>query len=248
MDITLDSIRDIRLFQSKTGYRYSVDSLLLYDFIHLKTARRIADLGAGSGIVGILLAKKYPASRVSLLELQESLCALAKKNIVLNGLEQRAVAVRCDLSSLHAAHIVPATFDLVVSNPPFRKHMSGRINVEEERAIARHEIKMKLSDVLRAASSLLRTRGRFCIVYHPGRLAELVDSLKSEKLEPKRMRFVHSDDSTEAKMVLVEAVKDGHAGLKVERPFFIYTRQGGYTDEMQRIYTIEKDFIKGPDG
>ncbi len=248
MDITLDSIRDIRLFQSKTGYRYSVDSLLLYDFIHLKTARRIADLGAGSGIVGILLAKKYPAARVSLLELQEGLYALAKKNIVLNGLEQRAVAVKCDLSSLHAAHIVPATFDLVVSNPPFRKQMSGRINVEEERAIARHEIKVKLSDVVRAASSLLRARGRFCVVYHPGRLAELGDSLKRERLEPKRMRFVHSDDSTEAKMVLLEAVKDGRAGLKVESPFFIYTRKRGYTDEMQRIYTIEKDFFEGPDG
>jgi tRNA1Val (adenine37-N6)-methyltransferase len=248
MDITLDSIRDIRLFQSKTGYRYSVDSLLLYDFIRLKTARRIADLGAGSGIVGILLAKKYPAARVSLLELQKGLYALAKRNIVLNGLEHRAAAVWCDLSNLHTAHCSPSTFDLVVSNPPFRKHMSGRINVEEERAIARHEIKMKLCDVVRAASSLLRARGRFCLVYHPNRLAELGDSLKSERLEPKRIRFVHSDDSTEAKMVLVEAVKDGRAGLKVESPFFIYTRQRGYTDEMQRIYTIEKDFFQGENG
>ena len=245
MDITLDSIRDIRLFQPKTGYRYSVDSLLLYDFIHLKTARQIADLGAGSGIVGILLALKYPAARVSLLELQTGLYALAKKNIVLNRLEQRVDAVQCDLSSLSSPQIIPATFDLVVSNPPFRKHMSGRINVEEERAIARHEIKVKLGDVVHAASSLLRARGRFCIVYHPGRFAELGDSLKREKLELKRVRFVHSDNSTEAKMVLIEAVKNGRAGLKVERPFFIYTKERGYTDEMQRIYNIEQDFFPG---
>ena len=195
-----------------------------------------------------MLAKKFPSSQVLLLELQRGLHSLAKKNIALNELGERVSAVRCNLCRLSSPHIIPGTFDLVVSNPPFRQQWSGRINVEEEKAIARHEIMMRLRDVVRAASFMLRARGRFCMVYHPGRLAELTGSLREGKLEPKRMRFIHSDESADAKMVLIEAVKEGRAGLMIEKPFFIYTRQREYTDEMRRIYHSEHDVTEGLTG
>jgi tRNA1Val (adenine37-N6)-methyltransferase len=239
MDITLDSIRDIRLYQSKKGYRFSVDALLLFDFVNLRKIERIGDFGAGSGIVGILLAKKYPDAAVTLFEIQDSLAVLAEKNIALNNLEERVKVIKTDISRIklfHASFIASHSFDLLVSNPPFRRLKSGRISEGEEKAIARHEIKLGIHDLIDAASYLLKARGRLCIVYHPSRLLELLDILKRKNLEPKRLRFVHSHISSEAKMFLLEATKGGRAGLKVDKPFYIYKGDGSYTDEVREIY------------
>ncbi len=239
MDITLDSIRDIKLYQPRKGYRFSVDSLLLFDFVNLKNVRRIGDLGAGAGIVGILLAKRYPNAEITLFEIQASLAALAEKNITLNCLEERVKVIKTDIREiklLHSSLVTPHSFDLLVSNPPFRRLRSGLISEEEEKAIARHEIKLMLHELIDAASYLIKEKGRFCMVYNPSRLSELMDILKKRDLEPKRLRFVHSHISSEAKMVLLEAAKGGKGGLKVDKPLFIYKEDGSYTDEVMEIY------------
>ncbi|MDH5202612.1 MAG: tRNA1(Val) (adenine(37)-N6)-methyltransferase [Nitrospirota bacterium] len=239
MDVTLDTIRDIKLYQSRTGYRFSVDALLLYDFVNLQKVNGIADLGSGSGIVGILLAKKYPDAKITLFEIQKSLVLLAEKNIVLNSLEDRVKVIKADIREIKNADsspVIPHSFDLIVSNPPFRILKSGRISREEEKAIARHEIKLKLPELVNAASYLLKAKGRFCIVYHPHRLSELMDILKKKDLEPKRLRFVHSHGESEAKMVLLEAVKGGRIGIKIDKPLYIYKADGSYTEEMEKIY------------
>ena len=236
MEVTLDSIRDIKIYQSKTGYRFSVDSLLLSDFVNLKTVRNIADLGSGSGVVGILIAKKYPKAKVDLFELQTALVDLSEKNICINNLKDRMQALQCDIRTLPALYPGLSEYELAVSNPPFRKPKSGKLNVEEERAIARHELRLSLSELVAAAYSLLKVKGRFCIIYHPCRIAELIETLKKKNLEPKRLRFVHSTRLSEAKMALVEAVKGGRTGLKVENPLFLYNEDGSYTEEMREIY------------
>jgi len=236
MEVTLDSIRDIKIYQSKTGYRFSVDSLLLSDFVNLKTVRNIADLGSGSGVVGILIAKKYPKAKVDLFELQTGLVDLSEKNICINNLKDRMQALQCDIRTLPALYPGLSEYELAVSNPPFRKPKSGKLNVEEERAIARHELRLSLSELVAAAYSLLKAKGRFCIIYHPCRLSELIETLKKKNLEPKRLRFVHSTRLSEAKMALVEAVKGGRTGLKVENPLFLYNEDGSYTEEMLEIY------------
>jgi len=241
MDVTLDTIRNIKIYQSRTGYRFSVDALLLYDFVNLQKVNGIADLGSGSGIVGILLAKKYPDAEVALFEVQNNLAMLAEKNIVLNSLEDRVKVIKADIREIKnvGASPIALSFDLVVSNPPFRILKSGRISTEEERAIARHEIKLKLHELVNAASYLLKAKGRFCIVYHPQRLSELMELLKKKDLEPKRLRFVYSHFLSEAKMVLLESVKGGRMGMKVDKPLYIYKEDGSYTEEMEKIYNPE---------
>ncbi len=235
MDITLDSIRDIKIYQSKTGYRFSVDSLLLYDFINLSKIDSIADLGAGSGIVGILLAKKYVEAKITLFEIQESLVKLAKKNVVLNNLQERIQIIQIDIREIPKLH-TSFSFDLVVSNPPFRRLRSGLLSIEEEKAIARHEIKITLNELIYVSSIILKPKGRLCIIYHPWRLSELIEIFKKNRIEPKRLKFIHSKISSEAKMVFVEGVKEGRIGLKVEKPFFIYDEKGKYTEEMENVY------------
>ncbi len=239
MEVTLDSIRDIKVYQSKRGYRFSVDALLLYDFINLKMVRNIADLGAGSGIIGILLAKKFPDAHITLFEIQESLVTLAEKNINLNSLGDRVKVIKTDvrdIKTFHSSLTTHHSFDLAISNPPFRRLKSGLLSEEQERAIARHELRLSLPELIKAASYLLKEKGRFCVIYHPNRLSEIIEHLKKKGLEPKRLRFVHSNLSSEAKTILLEAVKGGKGGIKVEKPLFIYDKHGRYSEEMREIY------------
>lgn len=236
MERTLDSIGPIRLHQFKKGYRFSVDALLLADFVDLPRAGRIADLGAGSGIIGLLLAKRYPDARIILYELQTSLAELARKNVVLNHLENRIEVITADLREVRRSLKSHAgSYDVIVSNPPFRRVRTGLLSMGEERALARHEISLKLSELASSVSFFLRAKGRFFMIYHPARLPELIETLSPERLEVKRLRFVHSTVSTEAKMVLVEAVSQGRRGIKIEPPFFVYERPGMYSDAMKRI-------------
>lgn len=236
VEVTLDGIRDIRLYQFKHGYRFSVDALLVYHFVDIPRVKKIADLGAGSGIVGLLLAKKYPESEVTLFELQQGLASLARRNVALNSLTDRVSVINADIRNMTSHTAQGNSFDIAVSNPPFRKPRTGLISQEEEKAVARHEINLNLPELVSAADRLLKAKGRFFLVYHPERLAELVETLRKERMEVKRLRFVHSSVSSTAKMVLVEAVKDGRRGLKVERPFYIYDESGAYTDEMRHVY------------
>lgn len=252
---TLDYIKDVHVYQNKTGYRFSVDALLLYSFVKLQRVKRIADLGAGSGIIGLLLAKKYKNSKVCLVEIQESLVQLAERNIVLNELADRVKALKADIKDLcrrlseiyilrsqasiqetSCDCLLPESFDLVVSNPPFRKTDAGLISNGDEKAIARHEIMLSLKDIVKTSSHLLKHHGRLCIIHLPERLAEILKTMSENELEPKRLRFVYSTISSEAKMMLIEAVKGGRTGLKIEKPLLIYNEDGSYTKEMREIY------------
>lgn len=235
VETTLDGIRDIKIYQNRGGYRFSVDAVLLYTFADMRYARNIADLGTGSGIIGLLLARKYPKARVTLVELQQSLYSLAVKNIAINHLEDRVTAVLSDIRHLKD-NFEPIIHDLVVSNPPFRKPTTGKLSVGRERSIARHELELKFSELAEAASYLLKAKGRFFMIYHPERLLEAVDALRLFRLEPKRIRFVHNDAGAESKIVLLEAVKEARPGLKIENPLFIYNTDGSYTAEVSAMY------------
>ncbi|MHB8880255.1 MAG: tRNA1(Val) (adenine(37)-N6)-methyltransferase [Thermodesulfovibrionales bacterium] len=235
MPTTLDFIRDLKLYQNRTGYRFSVDALLLYAFVHMKHVHCAADLGTGSGIIGLLIAKKYRKAKVHLVELQESLALLAEKNILLNGLQDRVSLLSADIRDIRGS-LEPQGCDLVISNPPFRKPATGRLSEGEEKAVARHELKISLTDLAASASYLLKGKGRFFMVFHPDRLIEVIDTLRLHSLEPKRLRFVHNDVRSVSKIFMVEAVREGRPGLKLERPLFLYERQGVYTEEVKKMY------------
>ncbi len=237
--LTLDSILDIKIYQGKRGYRFSVDSLLLFSYVKASRAERICDLGAGSGIIGLLLAKRYPESRVYLVELQKSLYENCKRNIVINDLKERVFAINEDIrkiASQGSKDLQDNSFDIIVSNPPFRRPKTGKISQEDERAIARHELRLELKDLLRASFRLLKEGGRLYLIYLSERLVELLKELSLSGLEPKRIRFVHSKAMEPAKMVLVESAKLRRPGLIVEKPFIIYNDDGSYSHEMASIY------------
>ncbi|HEB01877.1 MAG TPA: methyltransferase domain-containing protein, partial [Nitrospirae bacterium] len=156
METTLDTIKDVRIRQRKNGYRFSMDAVLLASFVDMKVIKRAADFGAGSGVVGIMLAKRYPKAEVTLVELQEPLHGLCLENVSGNGLEGRVKALCADIRELGQEPGQELQgLDLVVSNPPFRKPLSGRLSNEEEKAIARHELELTLPELVKSASRAL---------------------------------------------------------------------------------------------
>jgi tRNA1Val (adenine37-N6)-methyltransferase len=125
--------------------------------------------------------------------------------------------------------------DVVFSNPPYRKVLSGRMNPDAERAVARHEIKGTLSDVVSVAEKLLRPSGRLVVIYPAERIADLLLQMRAFRLEPKRLRLVHSRQDSDAELVLAEGRKQGRPGLRVVPPLIVHKEDGGYTDEVKAM-------------
>lgn len=228
---TVDSIGNLKICQPLKGYRFSVDSIILANFINLKKLNSVVDLGAGTGIIGIIIAKRYVESKVKLIEIQGELARLAKKNIELNKLTDR-VEILC----IDGKNFMGKDYDLIVTNPPFRRIGTGRISPKGEKAIARHEFNLSIEDIAKVAEKSLKHKGRLCLIHLPERLIDIVRIFTRYSLEIKYLRFVHSTIGAEAKMVLIEAVKGGKPYLKVAPPLFIYKDVNEYSDEMKQIY------------
>jgi len=237
-ETTLDSVGGLSILQPVNGYRFSMEPVLLSAFVSLRAPKKIADFGAGSGVMGLLLARRFPGAMVSLVEMQEELYGLCVSNIESNALGGRVEALRLDIRKMRSEL---TGLDVVASNPPFRKPGTGRISPrgQGQCASARHEKELPLRDLCASAARSLRGRGRFCLVYHPERLVELMDALREARLEPKRLRFVHGRPDIEARMVMMEAVRDGKPGMKVEPPLFVYKDDSDvYTDEVSAMYAL----------
>jgi len=238
-DETLDLLFNgsLKIIQKKAGYRFSIDAILLAHFIwsHHRHAGAVIELGTGSGVIPLILARRYEEATIVGVEVQERLAELAQRNVIMNKLMDRISVVEGDLRTLRKSYL-PASFDLVLSNPPFYPVHAGRINPGSERAMARHELTGSLEDVVKIASYLLKAKGRLVIIYPAFRLIDLVQKLRQNGLEPKIMRFVYSRVDSEAKLVLLSCSRGGRAALKVLEPLVIYQSAGEYTEEVQEIY------------
>lgn len=235
---TLDDLQvgGLRIIQRRDGYRFSLDPVLLCAFAAIGANARVADLGTGSGVMPLLLARQGKGRSFLGLERQAELAERARRSVVLNGLTDR-IEVRCLDVRMVSAQLPPQSFDVVVANPPFRAVGSGRVAPDDERAAARHELAGGLDDFIAAAAWLLGSGGRLYLVFLVERLVELLAALRAQRFEPKRLRLVHGRQAEAARMVLVEARRDGQPGLTVEPPLIVYRGEGrDYTPELQLIY------------
>ena len=228
---TLDSIRDIKIYQPKKGYRFSIDSVLLGYFITNKAYKKAIEFGTGCGIISLILAKVLKQTSITAVEVQDSMVEIAQKNVSLNHCEDRINVLHEDINHL-PFFFQPGTFDLVFSNPPFRKLNTGRINPIHEKSIARHEVLINLESLIKTAAFVLDNRGVFALVYQPIRLAELIRLLLQYRFEPKRMRLVHNCITEPATIVLLEAIKGAGTWLDVEPPLILRNNNGEYTNEV----------------
>jgi tRNA1Val (adenine37-N6)-methyltransferase len=234
---TLDALFGgrLKILQKKRGYRFSIDALLLAHFAESGLDDRIIDLGTGCGIVPLILIFQKKIKKITGVEVQPPLADLARRNAALNRCSSRFQVWEGDLRKLDQ-RVKRASFDLVLANPPYRKIGSGRVNPHSEKAVARHEIKATLKDVLQAAHYLLKDKGRLAMIYPASRAADLMRGLSKFHLEPKCIQFVHSHEKDEARLVLVEALKEGRAQVKISPPFFLYDSAGNYTSAARKLF------------
>jgi tRNA1Val (adenine37-N6)-methyltransferase len=235
-DVTRDTFFNGRLtiLQTRGGYRFSIDALLLADSVRPGPGERLIDLGTGCGIIPLILALRHPAIHIHAIEVQASLADLARKNITANHMEKQIVLVHDDMRAF-AARTVPGGFDWVVSNPPYRAPYSGRVNPEAQKALARHEIMIDLQGLIDSARRLLRTGGRFATIFPATRLVDLLFEMRAAGIEPKNLQSVHSHEGQGARLIMVCGIKAGRAGLRWAAPLVIYRGDGTYTDSIQTM-------------
>ncbi len=229
-DLTSDSFMDGRILitQPRRGYRFSIDAVILASSISPKTGEVVIDIGTGCGIIPVLLAFRNPGIRIFGIEVQKELADLAAMNVAANRMQEQIATFHADIRAFNAKKI-GAPVDWVISNPPYRRAKSGRMNPDGQRAQARHEINLNLPQLMLSVSRLLRTGGRFAIIYTAERTADLLFEMRTAGNEPKQMQSIHSSSEESAKLVLVKGIKGANCGMTINKPLIIYLPDGCYT-------------------
>lgn len=228
----------IRLIQNTDGLTYGTDALLLAAYLPTTPIPAAAEFGGGSGIISLLALTTRQIAHIDCIEVQPSYATLISRNAALNALSERLTTHAADIRDYAAKGERCGKMDVVFANPPYMVP-SGAQNRTPEKQAARHEVFGGIADFANAAARLLRFGGRFFCVFRPDRLIDLLCALRENKLEPKRMTFVHADEKTPPSMVLVESLAGGKSGLRMTPPLFIYQNHTDYprahSEEMETI-------------
>ena len=232
--------KGLKIIQNTEGFCFGIDSILLSDFAKdIKKDSKVIDLGTGTGIIGILLCAKTEISHMVGVEIQEEVYDIAKRNVKLNGLEEKFTLMNINIKELEKRQEI-GKFDAVVTNPPYKKENTGIQNENEKRLISRHEITANLEDFIRISTQLLKDKKDLYMVHRPDRLVDIIELLRKYKLEPKKLKLVYPKPEKEPNLLLIKATKNAKPFLKVEKPLYVYKENGEYTDEILKIYGREK--------
>ncbi|MCX8111234.1 MAG: methyltransferase [Syntrophorhabdaceae bacterium] len=234
-DETLDILCNERLkiIQKKKGYRFSIDAIILANFITLKRHERALDIGTGCGIIPIYMSVMGKTNRITGVEIQDELYELAIKNKEINECVN-VDFIKGDIRDM-ADSLRAMNFRVVFSNPPFTKENTGRRCPGKSRLLARYESTLSLDSLINCASSILSDKGRLYLIYPVKRLGELIYTAKNRRFEPKRIRFVHPRSDEKANLFLIEFIKNGGIEIIIEKPLYIYENIY-YTHEIKSYY------------
>ena len=228
---------NLKIIQDTDGFCFGIDSVLLTEFARdIKKGSKIVDLGSGTGILGILLSKKVFPSEITGVEIQKQVAEMSIKSIKMNDLEDEIKIINEDIKNVK---LNKNYYDVVVTNPPYKKCGTGINTKNEKQAISRFETTVTLEEWIKVASKLLNSKGSFYMVYRTDRLSEVMQAMKENKLEIKRIRFVHSKENEQSNLMLIKAVKNARVFVKIEKPLIIYDENGNYTDEIKEMYKIK---------
>lgn len=230
--------RGLKIIQNPKWFCFSLDAVLLAAFATLRPGDWVADLGAGTGVIPLLLSARCKKTKIYGLEIKSEVAEMAQRSVVLNELTDY-ITIRTGDIKTAASILGKGRFDLVVSNPPYALAGTGKVSGSTIKAAARTEILCTLEDVVREAALLLNSEGRFALIHRPFRLTDIIFLMRSYRLEPKRMRFVHSMADQEPNLVLVEGIKNGKKDVHFLPPLFVFKETGVHTEEMKAIFNGE---------
>lgn len=228
--------KNLKVIQNKNGFCFGMDAVLLSDFAkNIKRNATVLDLGTGTGIIPILLCGKTELKKIIGVEIQEEVAKMAKKSILLNGLEGRFEILNCNIKELNKIY-KKQTFDVIVTNPPYKKQDSGIVNENEKKVISRHEITANLEDFIKIAKDLLKDKGEIYMVHRPERLVDILELMRKYRIEPKLLKMVCPNKNKEPNLVLIKGVKNAKPFLKIEKNLYVYDTENKYTKEILEIY------------
>lgn len=225
----------LKIIQSPSVFSYSLDAVLLAQYARIPIAKgNILELCSGNGIIPLLLSKRTNA-KIFGLEVQTRLVEMAKRNIILNELADQIEIFEGDLTE-RQEQFQQSFYDSVICNPPyFSTPSKTEHNVNEHFTIARHEVLCSLEDVIRTCRLYVKPGGKVSLVHRPERLVDIIMYMKKYRIEPKRMQLVYPKRGQEANTLLIEGVRDGKPGLKINAPLVIYEHDDEYTDDARKI-------------
>lgn len=224
-----------KIYQNTDYFSFSLDSVMLANFVTVRLRdKEILDLGTGNGVIPLILSLRTK-KKITGVEIQPKLFQLASKSVLYNHLEKQISIVCSDMKDYVSSKTIEK-FDVITCNPPyFKVNDKNYFNENMEKTIARHEVKISLDEVVMVASKLLKNNGIFAMVHRTERLLEIFDLFRKYHIEPKRVRFVYEYAHKSSTLVLIEGVKHGKLGLKVEAPFIMKMDDGKYSSEYERF-------------
>ena len=217
-------------------FNFSLDSVLLPNFVTInKKAKKILDIGCGNAPIPLILSTKTNAKIIG-VEIQKSVSLLAEESIKINKKDDQITIINEDINEFYKK-CETDTFDVITCNPPFFKYKNtSNTNKNDYKTIARHEVKLNLEQIFMIAKKLLKNNGVIAIVNRPERFVEIIECMKKNNIEPKKVQFVYPKKNMEANIMLIEGSKNGNVGLKIMPPIYTHLDSGEYTDEIKKYF------------
>ncbi len=228
--------KDLRIVQDSDMFNFSLDSVLLPNFVTInKNIKKILDIGCGNAPIPLILSTKTSA-KITGIEIQKNVFDLAVESVKLNNKEDQITIINDDINEYYK-NVETDTYDVITCNPPFFKYLeTSNLNKNDYKTIARHELKLNLDYLFIIARKLLKNNGVIAIVHRPERFVEIVEKMKKNNIEPKRVQFVYPKKNLESNIMLIEGTKNGKPGLKILPPLYSHEDNGEYTKEIQNFF------------
>ena len=232
------------IYQNDDYFAFSLDSVLLSNFVTLRLSdKNIIDFCSGNAPVPMLMSFRTKA-RIFGVELQKEVYDLGYDSIVENKMDKQITLINGDVKNI-SDYFDAESMDVVTCNPPYFKYQNDSlVNQSDIKTIARHEVKLELDDVIRAAKYVLKNGGRFAIVHRPERMVEIINMMQKYGIEPKKMRLIYPKTGKDANILLIEGIKNGKVGLEILSPLFTHNEDGSYVNEIREMFGGNLDVAK----
>lgn len=227
--------QEIKISQPEIGYRFSMDPFILAAHIQPIGFEKIIDVGCGCGIIPLILASRYPDLKILGIEIQKELFQFARKNTISNKLEKVIHIIHENIKNIDVSDI-NGKADIIVSNPPYKKKGTGRLNPDSQKAIARHEIFLDIDLLFKCSDRLLKEQGCLYIIFPAQRLSDLMLTMEQYKFTPDFIRFVHIKKNTAARRVILCAAKNPGKPCSIAPPFYVYGSDNKFTNEYASMF------------
>ena len=226
----------MKIVQDSDMFSFSLDSVLLPHFVTInRNIDKILDIGCGNAPIPLILSRKT-SKKIIGVEIQKEVYEMALESVKINKLDNQIEIVNADINEYYKELGVDS-FDVITCNPPFFKYKdSSNINKSDYKTIARHEVKLNLSNIFNIAKKLLKNNGVIAIVHRPERLIDIILEMKNNNIEPKKIRFVYPKVDSDANILLIEGTKNGRPGIKILPPLYTHLDNGEYTIDVKKYF------------